>query len=334
MRAVLLALAATILSGCDDLIFDTPSERTPAEVYEELWTVFSEGYAPFAERAVDWAEVGALHRPQADATEDDLFASATALLAELDDGHVTLAAPDRPFFVAKRSFRENTYQLHLDLGIVFREFTEGPFTEGSARFGVLPGDIGYMHIESWSDPLEDLDGLMDFMRDRAAVIVDLRHNPGGDFTNGFPLAARFAEARRLAFTTFTKTGPGPNDLGDGVEWFIEPEGPFQFVRPVAVLVNGFTNSAAERTLMAFRTMPHVTVVGSRTAGNHGEKVGGQLSNGWGYSIVPQVVRTFEGVSFEGPGLPVDIEADNSAEEVAAGVDRQLNAALAALTGGS
>ena len=39
-------------------------------------------------------------------------------------------------------------------------------------------------------------------------VEDLRHNPGGDFTNGFPVAARFAAEERLAFTTFTKTGPG------------------------------------------------------------------------------------------------------------------------------
>jgi len=99
-----------------------------------------------------------------------------------------------------------------------------------------------------------------------------------------------------------------------------------------VLSNGFTNSAAERTLMAFRTMPHVTVVGSRTAGNHGEKVGGELSNGWRYSIVPQVVIASDGASYEGPGLPPDVEVQNSAQEIAAGLDRQFEAALEVLTG--
>lgn len=41
-----------------------------------------------------------------------------------------------------------------------------------------------------------MDQLVEVLRYRRGVIVDLRHNPGGDFQHGFALAGRFADARR------------------------------------------------------------------------------------------------------------------------------------------
>ncbi len=334
-RGVAFVVAWAILwavLGCSDVLFEEPGADTGRAVYEELWQAFDQRYAPFAERGVDWDVAFQRHLPDPAADRDAVFAAATSLLAELDDGHVTLLAPGRPAFVSQRTFREDTFQDHLDLGVILARMVEGPHRLGAARYGILPNDIAYVHIAHWNDPIPDLDLLLDLLQDRQGVIVDLRHNPGGDFTNGFPFAGRFADERRLAFTTLTKTGPGRGALGQRVEWHVEPGGPFQYQGPVVVLTNGFTNSAAERTLLAFRALPSVTVVGSRSAGNHGEKVGSELSNGWRYTYVPQLVVAADGTSYEGAGVPPDIEVANLPSEVGAGIDRQLEAALVALGG--
>jgi hypothetical protein len=326
-------MVAVAAAGCSDLLFEPVDDMGAPAQYDELWTIFDEGYAPFVARGVDWEAAGARHRPAGGAGDAELFESMTALLAELDDGHVTLVAPGRPAFVAQESFREDRYAGDFDLGIILSRMSEGPLRSGAARYGVLPDELGYVHVANWSDPIPDLDGVLERFAGLRGVIVDLRHNPGGDFTNGFPFAARFADRARLAFTTLTKTGPEPDALGQQVEWMIEPAGGPRYDGPVVVLSNGYTNSAAERTLMAFRVLPQVTVVGSRTAGNHGEKVGGELSNGWTYSIVPQVVTAADGASYEGPGIPPDVAVDNSADEVTQGMDRQFEAAVALLSGG-
>ena len=327
-----LMVALMMSAACDDLILDGADPAEGSLVYEELWQTFDERYAPFVQRGVDWDAAFGLHHPGDGADEGEVWAAATALLAELDDGHVTLVAPGRPFFNAKRTFREDTFQGDVNLFLIFQEMTDGPHTRGAARYGTLPDNLGYVHIGNWNDPIPDLEGLMTYFLGRDGVIVDLRHNPGGDFTNGFPFAARFADQPRLAFVTETRTGPEPGDLGQRVEWTLTPEGSTRFTGPVVVLSNGFTNSAAERTLMGFRVLPNVTVVGSRSAGNHGEKVGGELSNGWRYSVVPQVVTAADGVSYEGPGLPPDLLVENTAEEIATGLDRQFEAAVGHLVG--
>jgi C-terminal processing protease CtpA/Prc len=331
-RLALLTSLVTAALGCESLILDAPHEKDAQALYDELWQTFDERYAPFEARGVDWDAAFDRHRPAPSSDDDDLFTAATGLLAELDDGHVTLVAPDRPVFVAQRSFREDTFDFHLDLGIVFQRMETGPFRAGAARYGVLEGDVGYVHVSHWGESIPHVDDLLDLIRPRRGVIIDLRHNPGGDFRNGFLFARHFADVRRLAFTTRTKTGTGRGELGQRVEWHIEPGPGAPIDVPVVVLTNGLTNSAAERTLMAFQVLPNVTVMGSPTAGNHGEKVGGELSNGWQYSIVPQVVTDAEGRVFEGPGIPPEVPVDNTEAEVLSGLDRQLEAAIAFITG--
>jgi carboxyl-terminal processing protease len=332
MRRLALLLSLLCAPGCETLILDAPAEKDAQGLYDELWQLFDERYAPFAERGVDWDAAFERHRPAPGSNDDTLFRAATALLAELDDGHVTLVAPGRPVFVAQRTFREDTFDSHLDLAIPFQRMELGPFRSGAARYGVLEGDIGYVHVNDWGDSIPRVTDVLEVIRHRRGVIVDLRHNPGGDFQNGFLFAAHFADVRRLAFTTRTKTGPGHRELGQRVDWHIEPGAGPRIEVPVVVLTNGLTNSAAERTLMAFRVLPNVTVIGSPTAGNHGEKVGGEMSNGWRYSVVPQIVADAEGRVFEGPGIPPDVRVDNTESEVVAGIDRQLETAIELLSG--
>lgn len=320
--AVLLSATA----ACTDVLFEPAGGVDSPGLYDELWRRFDEGYAPFEARGVDWSAAAERHRPPPDATDGELFAAMTALLAELDDGHVTLLAPGQPFFVAQQSFRDNTFAHDFDLDLIIRQMVDGPHVSGAARYGLLPGDVAYVHVSHWADPIPNLANLLSYLSGHGGVILDFRHNPGGDFTNGFPFAAGFADQRRLSFTTRTKTGPEHDALGQREEWFIEPAFDASFDGPVAVLVNGFTNSAAERTLLAFRTMPHVTIVGSPTAGNHGEKVGGELSNGWRYSIVPQILVAADGATYEGRGIPPDESVNNSAGEIEAGLDAQFEAA--------
>jgi C-terminal processing protease CtpA/Prc len=64
----------------------------------------------------------------------------------------------------------------------------------------------------------------------------------------------------------------------------------------------------------------------------GERVARQLPNGWVYSLVPQLVFVAEGVSYEGLGIPPDIEIQNAIPDINAGVDKVLEAGITILAG--
>ena len=97
-----------------------------------------------------------------------------------------------------------------------------------------------------------------------------------------------------------------------------------------VLTDRYTISAVERSVMAFKTLPNVTLVGDTTNGAHGTMIGRELANGWYYSLVPQKVELFNGNSYEGIGLAPDIFVKNMPDEILLGTDRVLETAIEAL----
>jgi len=94
-----------------------------------------------------------------------------------------------------------------------------------------------------------------------------------------------------------------------------------------VLIDRYTISAGERTVMAFKTLPNVTLMGDTTNGAHGTMIGRELSNGWFYSLVTQKVELFDGNSYEGIGLAPDIYRKNSLSEITNGIDETLQSAI-------
>src|SRR5690606_5141165 len=110
------------------------------------------------------------------------------------------------------------------------------------------------------------------------------------------------------------------------EWHIEPAGSY-VDKPIVVLADRYTISAGERALMAFGTLPQVTVMGDTTNGAHGTMIGRELPNGWFYALVPQKVELPDGQSYEGIGLAPDVFAKNTPAEMTAGTDRTLELAV-------
>ena len=111
--------------------------------------------------------------------------------------------------------------------------------------------------------------------------------------------------------------------------------------PIAVLVNGRTISCGEISTMLFMAMKDegydVTVIGERTAGAHGAIVDSAVVfNAGSFSIPPyiELVYTpametmYRGLeSYEGRGLPVDIDVGFDAERFRNGEDRRLETAV-------
>lgn len=305
---------ACFVFGCEDVFFDSGLSNTPEQNFTSLWTTFNEKYAPFEQRNVDWDQVFETIKPRVNKNtrDDELYRIFIEMLGELDDAHVTLTAPNRPVWNANKIFRLKINDAFFDLALIRQKYlskvtVSGPFTTGSIT--LEQGIIGYIYIQHfenieadfWDDALAMLDQTI------IGIIIDLRHNSGGDFRNGLLVASRFADQKRLAFTTKAKSGPGRNEFASPVKWYVEPAGELQFRdQPVIILTDRYTVSAAERTVMAFDVLPNVTIIGDTTSGAHGEKIGQELPNGWFFSLTPQIVFAADGLSYEGKGISPDL----------------------------
>lgn len=328
---VKILIISFALSACNSMYEDEPA-NDPVAIFENVWNTFNEEYAPFEERGVDWSAEYQRFRTQVNqnSTEEDLFNALSGLLATLDDGHVTLTVPGKEIFVSNKIIRERKDDQLFNIDMITSGYLEQGFKKGeedSYIYGkILSDNIGYIYLKYIGDNLSVFNEFLDKFENSSGIIIDLRHNDGGDFTYSFSEMRRLASEKQFVFRSKTKNGKGKNDYTPWKEWFIEPNGRF-FSKPVVVLTDRYTISAGERTVMALRSLPGVTVVGDTTNGAHGTMIGREAANGWFYSLVPQKVELADGQSMEGIGLAPDIYVKNSPEEMISGNDKVLTTAI-------
>ena len=158
-----------------------------------------------------------------------------------------------------------------------------------------------------------MNDILDEFDSAEGLIIDLRANIGGDFTYAITEFGRLTEEERFIFRSRTKKGEGDENYTDWFDWNLSPAGLY-FDKPIVLLTDRLTISAAERATMI--------------NGAAATKIGKELANGWDYSIVSQQLEFLDGKDYEGTGIPPDVYIANTKEEIEAGKDKVLEAAIA------
>ena len=327
----ILALAFAGLTSCEKLFFEAEPGKDPEALFENLWTTFNTDYASFEERGVDWDEQYLIYRPQVNAstTSEELKSVFKMLLQTLDDGHVELTTPDSEVFYSNRIVEQRIDDELFSLDLVRNNYLLDDFREsgnGLNTYGWI-GNIGYWHVDAIGQNMLETNDILAYFASADGLVVDMRHNEGGNFTFAFSEMGRLTDRKRFVFRSKTKNGKGPDDYTDWYDWSISQKGEY-FNKPIVLITDRYTISAGERMAMALKTLPNVTHVGDTTNGAAATKINKELANGWYYSLVTQKIEFPEGISFEGTGLAPDIYVRNTTAEMAAGQDKTLETALA------
>lgn len=283
------------LPGCHDV--ETYADD-PVGNFEQLWTIMDEHYCFFREKGVDWNEVHDRYRPQIspEMTPEELFGVCAKMLEELRDGHTNLSAPFQTSYYRKwwSDYPQN-YQARV---IEQYYFNFNYRSLGGITYGILPENIGYMHYGSFESGLGDgnLDYLLAYMLTADGLIIDVRDNGGGSMTNVETIVARFTPERILAGSICHKNGPGHDDFSEPYKYYYNPAAPGHIMwgKPVVVLCNRSTFSAANNFVSVMKTLPNVTIVGATTGGGSGMPFNAELPNGWGVRFSASPVRDPEG----------------------------------------
>jgi carboxyl-terminal processing protease len=327
---IAISLLSFTIMGCEKMFIELPANN-PEVIFENLWTTFNEEYAPFEERHVDWVAEYNTFRPmvKSTTTEAELFTILSQMLGKLDDGHVSLTAPGRDVFYANK-IRNELIDDELFSIPVLKTYLAPGYKDGEEHsyiYGKIKNqNVAYIYFDYVAENFFKLKDFLNEYSDVNGFIIDMRHNQGGDFTYCFSEIGRLTDQSHNVFRSKTKNGKGPNDYTDWYDWSIQPKGAY-IDKPIIVLIDRYTISAGERTVMAFNTLPNVTLMGDTTNGAHGTMIGRELANGWFYSLVPQKTELFDGKSYEGIGIAPDIYSKNLLTEITAGIDKTLQAAI-------
>jgi tricorn protease len=182
------------------------------------------------------------------------------------------------------------------------------------------GKLGYIHIPSMDEA-----GMDRFVRalysdnfDKEAIVLDVRFN-GGGFTHDQVLNYLGAHEH-----TFFKQR-------DGGEGFVLRPYDRKWTKPVVLLINNRSYSDAEIFPNAFRTLGLGKLVGQPTGGFVIGTAAVRLVDGSVFRIPRIGVFTAKGVNMEKEGVRPDVLVEEHPDQLAKGVDVQLDKAVEVLT---
>jgi len=328
-----MIIAVAITCSCESLIVQPGGDDHHLEDFEATWQRINDVY-PFLEyKNLNWDSIHQVYEPRFEAARgDEFYLVFDEFLAELKDGHLWYQTDGGgriyPYYPA-RHFRDR----HGYNPFVVRSYFDSELivTDSKvAEYGILPGNIGYVFISGFHENYltEEFPGILDFLRNTVGLIMDIRQKRGGSYEN--------VEAVVTRFISDTLERPRLYLLGEFVDIPpFEPAGPFPYLNPVVVLVNGSTFSAGELTAEIMKQLPQVTVVGDTTGGGgvvssngRPEHVGEyELPSGKVIYIGTGYFERYDGKMFEWNGVVPDIRVPQTGEDTGKGIDKQLEFAV-------
>ncbi len=322
-----LLFVGLFLTACESLFLGPDEANNPEHNFELLWNDLDQHYSLFTVRNLNWDSIYQVYRPRVNAqtTEEELFTICSEMIEYLDDSHTSLRSyGEAPFY-----YYSSGYDLNLKAR--YEEFREDlvkdfylenvkyPIDYRGFYYGKIRGkDIGYIYLASMPRGLDGafIDGVLAEIGKHQAIIFDVRNNTGGSTTLPQRLAGAFADKTYFVFTNQTRNGPGYDDFGDPVKLYTTPQGTQNFSKPVVVLTNRASISAAEHFILYLNPIPSVTLLGDTTAGDFGYRTSDRfLPNGWTYTYSIGKVLLPDGSSLDGIGHVPDVYARNTYADV-------------------
>lgn len=313
ISSLLLLTTIAILGSCRP-IEEYDNDNTGN--FEALWTMIDQHYCFLDEKGLDWEEIHDRYGKAVNnsMTRKELFILLSTMLDELKDGHVNLSTPFETSYYRKWW---SDYPQNFDERIIEQYYFNFNYKSiGGVMYGNFIQNIGYIRYPSFSYSLGggNLDYILNSMNMTAGLIIDIRDNGGGDLVNADNLVGRFITEKTLAGYISHKTGPGHNDFSEPEPFYVEPPGNGNILwgKPVVVLTNRSTFSAANYFTMIMKSLPNVTIIGATTGGGCGMPISYELPNGWGVRFSACPVYDAAGNLTEfgvtpSPGCEVDMD---------------------------
>jgi hypothetical protein len=343
-------------------ICDRAVDNTPGAVFDVFWTTYAEHYPFFDMKGVDWVAVRDEMGPHlTDSTDpEQLFDLLVDAIRPLQDAHTSIADEEggrREMFLrpdpelagvesALEALNILGQRFERALEIVETRYLEGDlrsFCNGHLGYGEMPGGIAYVWLDQeggytdqpgFAAQLETMEAALDTIftaaRDANGLILDVRKNFGGSDILSLAMASRLATREYFAYAKVARMDPEDPSV------FTEPQARTvptttrpSFAGPVAELIGRYTISAGETLTQALLGRePHITRIGEHTQGVFSDVQGRSLPNGWSFGLPNELFLTEDGRSFDGPGIPPDIEVPVfRVADLEAGRDPALEAAL-------
>ena len=279
-----LWVAIMLLGSCTHRFADV--DTSPAANFEALWKIIDEKYCLFDDKTANWDSVYSAYHQRFDTMKivkyEDyyrLFDGLEEMLNELEDGHVNLYSP---FDISVCSKWYEGYPQNFDSEILSKYYLKDYRRANGLNYSRIDGDsIGYVYYGSFSDgfSLTNWLAVLNYFAKCRGIVLDVRNNGGGSMENAYRLAAPFFTKDTVVGYWQHKSGPGHEEFSE-YEPMIMNESMGIWRRPVVVLCNRRSYSAANFFVSIMRYADNCLILGGKSGGGGGMPMSYELPNGW------------------------------------------------------
>ncbi len=319
-RVLYIILMMLLFSGCENSLFEDRNDN-PEYNFNAFWHKLDRNYSFFTYTKINWESVYSVYRPQVTSRTsiNDLFKIFTQIADLLNDAHTNVFTPmgvtgNTNYFEKYPINQIDISDSNFEHLTVNRVFEYGKFKTAN---------IGYVRIKSFDGEnknFEEIDSVLHALTTADGLIIDIRSNRGGYISNSEIVASRLADSTRIACKYRVRNGPRHTDFSGWIDVSVTPSKTGEhYHKPIAILTNRNTYSAAEWFVLLARAMPNVTIVGDTTGGGSAQTLIRELPNGWilRTSNTQTLLPSGSDFQFTGlyPNVPVWISPQDSAKEV-------------------
>lgn len=285
MRRAILGIltAACMMSACRSRD-EVPFSMDPVVNVEALWQIIDTKYCYIEDKGINWAAIHDEYIARAAQlkTGDQLalFDLCASMLDSLRDGHVNLYSDfDRSYNTAWYDTLPANYDTRLQ-ALYLQDYR---IAGGLYYCTIDNGSTGYVYYSSFTNDVSptQLGWIFSAFKDCKGLIIDVRNNGGGNMTNAYRLAAPFFTSDQTIGYWQHKTGTGHKDFSALEPMTLEVSwAPNKWDKPVVVLCNRLTYSAANLFVSMMRYADQSTIVGGLSGGGGGMPMSYELPCGW------------------------------------------------------
>lgn len=332
---IIALLVMVASSGCEKQFLGQEPQADPENTLIALRDQFKAHYGLFKVKNIDWELLYQSAKTDLgeNASPRQLYNAMISMLFPLNDAHVTLypnVESGLPTWSSDLDANGRYVIDFFDLGVVRNRYCPQMQSKGVYDYGMI-GKVGYLHIREFpntglNEQGKVLDQILSELQGALGIVIDVRDNSGGADPIAQYVAGKFAKVSSAYMKSRKKTGPAESDFSDWTTWTVSPK-QASFTKPVALLTEKGTQSAAESFTLALTTQAHVRSFGGKTAGAFSDNILKELPNGWLVSLSVGDYRDQNGVSYEGTGLVPNVPLAANKAELIAGKDRVLEKAI-------
>lgn len=329
MRGLPFILLLLLLS-CHEFVPDNASNDQNVEDITAAAIYINTNYPLLEYKGIDWQDLLLQYTTRAEeAKGDEFYQVLYDFVGELKDSHAKIYTIGgigvRPY-TPERMIRSRGA---FDPNLIRKYFDSPLFVTGNntIEYQYIQGDIGYVRLSTFGDQLlgreTQFENVVNYFQQARGLIVDIRENNGGTSLTYDKVLSHFLEDGIIP-------GLMVNNQEIIIPATITPHPTTTFTKPVVVIINGTSFSAAEVFADRMRISDHVTLIGDTTAG------GGMstsidplfvLPSGKAISINNTAVLRRDTVPIEWNGIVPDILVNQTPEDALSGVDHQLEFAI-------